>query len=76
MKILREDPATAHIPIVGDTTNWNFGFVQIAKLSSGRAWYAGRKKSEGGIGVYFDNAMSSSVLTCFLLVTRKLGDVV
>jgi len=53
---------TGHLPIVGDLTNWNFGFVQIAKMNSGRAFYAGRKKSEGGVGVFFDNAMTSKVL--------------
>lgn len=54
--------ATGTLPIAGDLKEWDFGYVQIAKLNTGRAFYAGRKKSEGGVGVFFDNAMSSKIL--------------
>jgi hypothetical protein len=43
-------------------SGWQFGFVQLAKMHAGAAFYAGRIASEGGIAVNFKNAMPSALL--------------
>ncbi len=43
-------------------SGFEFGFVQLTKLVSGMAFYAGRKASEGSITVAFENAMPAALL--------------
>jgi hypothetical protein len=41
---------------------WDFGFIQLAKLNAGAAFYAGRIRNEGSISVLFRNAMPAFLL--------------
>lgn len=41
---------------------WEFGFVQLTKMVSGKAYYAGRLSREGSIAVSFENAMPAPLL--------------
>ncbi|GMV47774.1 MAG: hypothetical protein AMXMBFR66_31720 [Pseudomonadota bacterium] len=44
------------------TAGWDFGFVQLTKMVSGQAYYAGRLSREGSIAVMFENAMPARLL--------------